>query len=384
MSRPDVSVVIVNHDGKKHLEHLLPSLEAQTFPSSMFEIILVDNGSGDDSLAWTAKHFPRVRFVPLKENHGFAEANTEGIRAAQGKFIALVNNDCRVQPRWLEAFSARATDDAVLSGKILNWAGDRIDFVKGIVTFDGHAFQWHQGFPLDAGDNGAGAGLPFPCGGNCFFPRELYLKTGGFDPDFFAYLEDVDWGWRLWAQGSDIRYCPGALVHHQGSATGVRLGLFKRAFLFEKNAFMVFYKNADEALFRALLPAVMMAWEHRLSYLMKQDPGAWPLMQDPYREKKPAYKMTVSSEHVLQHWRAFQWIHHHWAELDAKRRQAQEKRVRPDRDRLERFPLWLIPTYPGDELLFTNPAFLNLLPGDIPLQKAELKDILAAAQPQPK
>jgi GT2 family glycosyltransferase len=378
MSRPDVSVIVVNHNGRKHLEHLLPTLEAQTLPASAFEIILVDNGSTDDSLAWTARRHPRVRFVSLKENHGFAGANGEGIKAALGEYVALVNNDCRVDPGWMEAFMARADADAVQSGRILNWEGDRIDFMRGILTFDGHAFQLHQGFPVDREPSGGDPDLPFPCGGNCFFPRDLYGRTGGFDRDFFAYLEDVDWGWRLWQQGARVRYCPEALVHHRGSATGIRLGLFKRAFLFEKNAFMVFYKNAEDPLFHALLPAVMLAWEHRLATLMKQAPGAWVLLQDPYRDAPKKAKLEVSNEHVINHWRAFQWILHHLGELHNKRCKVQERRTRTDREFLERFPLWLIPTYPGDDLLFSNPAFLDLLPRDLPLKKAALSDILKA------
>jgi len=378
VSRPDVSVIVVNYNGRKHLEQLLPTLEAQTLPSDAFEVILVDNGSTDDSLAWTAKRHPRTRFVPLKENHGFAGASGEGIQAALGDHVALVNNDCRVEPGWLEAFSSQAERDTVLSGRILNWEGDRIDFVRGILTFDGHAFQLHQGFPLHREEPAGDPDLPFPCGGNCFFPRELYLRTGGFDPDFFAYLEDVDWGWRLWQRGRRVRYCPEALVRHRGSATGVRLGLFKRAFLFERNAFMVFYKNAEDPLFHALLPAVMMAWEHRLSALLKQDPGSWALMRDPYRDAPKKGKVSVGNDHVVNHWRAFQWIHHHLRELHEKRREVQEARERPDREFLERFPLWLIPTYPGDDLLFTNPAFLDLLPRDLPLKRAALTDILQA------
>jgi GT2 family glycosyltransferase len=376
VSGPNLSVVVVNLNGRKHLEHLLPSLEAQDLPRERLEVVLVDNGSTDDSLAFAAKALPGVRFVPLRKNHGFAAANTEGVKAARGRWIALLNNDMKVSPHWAAAYLDAARPGTVLSGTILDWGGRRIDFVRGLLTFDGHAFQDGQGLPAP---EAAPAGpLPFPCGGNCCFERDLYLGTGGFDEDFFAYLEDVDWGRRLWIAGHRVEACPSAVAHHRGSATGLKLGLFKRAFLFEKNAFMTFYKNMEEPLFRALLPAVLMAWEHRLAVLLKADPGSHPIRLDPYRQKVRSDTVKLKSAHLANHLRAFRWVHENLHLIGEKRKAVQAGRKFPDMEYLELFPLHLVPTYPGDDLLFSNPAFLDLLPQEPPLVRRSLDSIVHA------
>jgi GT2 family glycosyltransferase len=376
VSRPEVSVVVVNLNGRKHLEHLLPALAAQDLPTGAVEVVLVDNGSTDDSLALAAKKFPDTRFIPLRRNYGFATANTEGIKAARGRHIALVNNDMKVPPDWLRHFLDQAEEGTVLAGRILDWDGRRIDFVRGLLTFDGHAFQEGQGLPVSQAPPPEAVPLPFPCGGNCFFGRDLYLATGGFDADYFAYLEDVDWGRRLWMMGHRVIACPGAVARHRGSATGLKLGMFKRAFLFEKNAFMTFYKNMEEPFFRALLPAVMMAWEHRIAALMKADPGTHPLALDPYRQKVKSDTVRIKSPHLVNHLRAFRWIHENLHALGKKRRQVQAGRKASDVEYFKMFPLHLVPTYPGDDLLFTTPAFLELLPAEPAVVSRALGTIL--------
>jgi GT2 family glycosyltransferase len=284
----------------------------------------------------------------------------------------------KVPPDWLRHFFDKEEKGTVLAGRILDWAGKKIDFVRGLLTFDGHAFQEGQGLPAGQAPPPEAEPLPFPCGGNCFFERDLYLSTGGFDADFFAYLEDVDWGRRLWLGGHRVAACPGAVANHRGSATGLKLGMFNRAFLFEKNAFMTFYKNMEEPHFRALLPAVLMAWEHRLAALMKADPGTHPLALDPYRQKVRSDTVRIRSSHLVNHLRAFRWVHENLMALGKKRRLVQAQRKNSDAEYFKLFPLHLVPTYPGDDLLFSNPAFLDLLPAEPKLVPRALGTILHA------
>ena len=76
--------------------------------------------------------------------------------------------------------------------------------------------------------------------------REEFLSSGGFDDDYFAYLEDVDFGWRQWILGRRVVAEPRAVARHRGGATGEALGIFSRGYLFEKNAFATVYKNLDD------------------------------------------------------------------------------------------------------------------------------------------
>lgn len=376
MNHLEVSIIIVSYNGKNHLKKLLPSIYEQTIPNKNFEVILVDNGSKDDTLTFVSKNFKDVRLIPLSRNFGFATANTEGIKAGLAKYIALVNNDCIVKKDWLENFLNSKEEGTVLSGKILNWDGDKIDFIDGILTFDGHAFQLYQGFPLKNFTDEREKYLPFPCAGNCFFEKDLYIKTGGFDADFFAYLEDVDWGRRLWLSGFKVKYLPKATVYHKGSETGKNLGIFKRAYLFERNAFLVFYKNIEEKLLYEFFPSVLLTFQHRLYFLLKEDSGFSTIQMDPYKNFVKREKIKSNSAHIINHLRAFFSLEENLYGLHKKRQEVQKMRVFSDYEYFKNFPLYIVPTYLGDEILFSNPLFLNTLPKSIPLVKKELKDII--------
>lgn len=373
---PDVSVVIVSLNGKKHLEKLIPTILEQNIPKKSFEIILVDNGSKDGTLSFISSKFKDIRFVPLPDNYGFSTANWEGIKAAQGKYIALVNNDCRVKENWLETFLNSIEENTVLSGKILSWDGKKVDFIGGILTFDGHAFQNFQGFPSENFKDLKKEYLPFPCGGNCFFEKDIFIKTDGFDPDFFAYLEDVDWGRRLWISGYKVKFVPDATVYHKGSATGINLGIFKRAYLFERNAFLVFYKNMEENLLKELLPSVLLTFQHRLYFLMKEDKGFGAIQLDPYKNNTKKEKIKSYSSHLINHLRAFFSIEENLYGINKKRNLVQKRRVFSDFEYFKIFPMHIIPTYLGDEILFTNPLFLNLLPKSLNFIKKGLREVI--------
>jgi GT2 family glycosyltransferase len=94
-----VSVIIVNWNGRHHLEICLPALMQQTYDN--FEIILVDNGSADDSITFVRTHFPKVHLIALDENQGFARGNNIGIASSAAPFVALLNNDTKPAPNWL-------------------------------------------------------------------------------------------------------------------------------------------------------------------------------------------------------------------------------------------------------------------------------------------
>ena len=128
----------------------------------------------------------------------------------------------------------------------------------------------------------AGEELAFACGGNLLVRRASFLAAGGFDESYFAYLEDVDLGWRLWSGGERIVFAPGAVVHHRSSATSDLLGLYNRGFLFERNAYLTAYKNYEDGLWEKILPAVMLTLLSRTQALLLANPGMETLRIDPY------------------------------------------------------------------------------------------------------
>jgi hypothetical protein len=132
-----------------------------------------------------------------------------------------------------------------------------------------------RGAPGDRGSSRAA--------GTCWSGREEFFESGGFDTSYFAYLEDVDFGWRQWIFGHRILYEPRACARHEGGATGEALGIFNRGFLIEKNAWATAYKNFDSAHFRDLWPAAATAFLWRVDAMLRRDPGTAPLGRDPYR-----------------------------------------------------------------------------------------------------
>ena len=286
-----VSVAVVSWNGLEHLKVLLPALEDQRDPGVPWEVLVLDNGSRDGTAGWVGRHHPRVRLVESDSNLGFCAGNNRLVETADGDAVALLNNDTRPRPGWLaalvDALAAAPDDVAAVSGRIVDWEGERLDFARGVMTFDGHAFQLGFRRPLaEAGPPEVpadGAELPFACGGNMLVRRRSFLDAGGFDEAYFAYLEDVDLGWRLWSGGERVLYADDAVVHHRSSATSDLLGLYNRGFLFERNALLTAYKNYEDGLWERMMPGILLTFMARTRYLLvHENPGGAALAVDPY------------------------------------------------------------------------------------------------------
>ena len=179
-----VAVAILSWNGRQHLETCLAALAEQKDPGVPWEILVLDNGSSDGTAGWLRREHPRVRLIESPTNLGFCAGNNRLMNVAAADAVALLNNDTRPRVDWLvalvDAFAAAPKDVAAVSGMIVDWSGERLDFGRGLMTFDGHALQ--DGFrrPLaEAEVPAAGSELLFPCGGNVLIRRESFLAAGG-------------------------------------------------------------------------------------------------------------------------------------------------------------------------------------------------------------
>jgi GT2 family glycosyltransferase len=213
------SIIVPNHNGYPYLERCLSSLQAQSLKG--YEIIVVDNGSSDDSLTFIRKHFPAVKLVPLNENKGFVHAVNAGIGRAQYPYIALLNNDTEVDPSWLEniqrAFSRRPDVDCVTSKMVQFHDRAHLDGAGDEYTRGGLAMKLGRGLSREEFDSERETFSA--CAGACIFKKEIFEKVGLFDEDFFANYEDVDFSLRMKAVGHKILYVPDVVVYHIGGAT---------------------------------------------------------------------------------------------------------------------------------------------------------------------
>lgn len=264
-----ISVIIVNWNRRELLRACLDSLLSQE--QNEFEIILVDNGSTDGS-AQMAESRLAAADVPLHvirntENRGFCAANNQGIAAARGQLVALLNNDAEAEPGWLaalaRAFCQRA-DIGMAASKILVYEDPRrIDKVGHLIYPDGQ----NRGRGTGATDHGqfdCQEEILWPDGCAAMYRKSMLDQIGGFDEDFFAYGDDAELGLRARIAGWRCLYVPDAVVrHHRGTTLGLQSS--RRLELIERN--------------RVLLAAKLFPWSllwlNGVYYLLRLAAGAW-------------------------------------------------------------------------------------------------------------
>ncbi|HEY6007401.1 MAG TPA: glycosyltransferase family 2 protein [Geobacteraceae bacterium] len=235
-----VSIIIVNWNGRHHLGPCLESLAAQSYRD--FEVIVVDNGSTDGSVALLAHDFPWVRTIPLAENRGFATGNNCGYAAAAGELIVTLNNDTVAAPGWLAelvAVADTAPDVGMVASRICSAAdADRIDSLGVRVCRDGMSRGAYRGKSFAALRLGRVEEILLPSACAALYRRAMLAETGFFADAFFAYCEDTDLGLRgRWA-GWRALLATDAVVLHKYSQTGGSFSPLK-LYLVERNHYLV-------------------------------------------------------------------------------------------------------------------------------------------------
>lgn len=222
-----MNVIVVNWNGRRHLADGLPSLLATRYAS--FRITVLDNGSTDDSLAWLAANYPAVEVVALGRNLGFAAANNVGMRralAAGAEYVALLNNDTRVEADWLAALVDVAEADpqvAISQARQHTWDGGQEILFRFIPQW-AEAEQDH----LPVAPPGPVAPTPFASGCAMLLRASALPHIGLFDERYFMYVEDVDLTLRAWIAGYRVLDVPAAVVYHRmtGSASASQQRMF--------------------------------------------------------------------------------------------------------------------------------------------------------------
>ena len=218
----EISVIIPNYNGMAYLDGVLSGLECQTVKN--FEVILVDNGSGDGSCAFVAASYPWVRLIELPENFGFCKAVNEGIKASRAPYVLLLNNDIEVTRDFIEqmlqgirrhpkAFSGAAR-------MIQFHDRDRLDDAGNYYCALGWAFARGKGKNIHTYEKEEK--IFASCAGAAIYRKDIFEKIGYFDEEHFAYLEDMDVGYRARINGYENWYFPLAKVYHVGSGTSLK------------------------------------------------------------------------------------------------------------------------------------------------------------------
>jgi GT2 family glycosyltransferase len=251
--QPDVSVIVVNFNGRQWLDGCLSAVEEQDGVRA--EIVLVDNASTDGSAEFVRENFPRVRLVSLSENRGFAGGSNAGSAVGRGRYLAFLNNDARPDRSWLRSLLAaleRTPQAAIAASQIVRMDHPTVVDSAGDGWFTiGGAFK--RGFGQPASEWSEGGEVFGACGAACLIRREVFERVGGFDESFFVAFEDVDLSYRVRLAGGTCIYEPDAVVQHAGSAT---LGRLSRQAVYygQRNLEWVYLKNTPGLLLLRTLP----------------------------------------------------------------------------------------------------------------------------------
>jgi hypothetical protein len=275
---PEISVIILNWNGKQFLEDCLCAMRRQTFQD--FETILVDNGSTDRSVEYVRARFPEVKLLALPDNLGFTGGNIAGYAQARGNLIVLLNNDTEAHPNWLAEIH-RANQAYPEAGS----------FASKMMYFHDRSRVENCGFDLgiagatiDLGrDESDGPEWTQPrkvfggCGGAVAYRRQMLKEIGFLDPDFFMTYEDADLSFRAQLRGYGCVYVPGAIVYHRYRATNRRTPS-RQVFYSQRNIEFVYLKNMPLGLILRSAPQRLLYELGAAIYFSKQGTG-WAFLR---------------------------------------------------------------------------------------------------------
>jgi len=257
MKKPLVSIIVLNWNGKKWLAKCLPTLVKIKYKP--LEIIVVNNGSTDDSAHFLKTKFPEIKVIEIKKNAGYARANNIGVKKALGKYVLLMNNDTTATPSFVTPLvDAMEMDSSIgiIQPQIRSMIyPNLLDSVGSFFTFTG--FLYHFGYMKPHTLNKYNKDLfAYSIKGACFIMRrDDYIKLGGFDEDFVCYVEESDLCHRVWLSGKKVMYLPKSTIYHWGGGdmqvmTRSELTVF-RSF---RNRYLSYLKNLSIPTLILLLP----------------------------------------------------------------------------------------------------------------------------------
>jgi len=280
---PRVSVLVLNYNGREHLETCFRSLSALDYPPDRLKLVLVDNASTDDSVAWMRCQFPSVCIIKHEQNWGFCRGCNLAIVQVDADIIVLLDNSTRVAPECLKELTkpfADAHEIAVVGARMLDSEGKHLDFAHAETDFYGHSYQVsYSSHNVDAYNKAHP--LLFVCGGAMAVRRDVFLDSGGFDEDFFACYADADLCWRLWVLGYEVWFAPRAIVHHHQPGNRDAVADAKRLVLYERNALLSIIKNCERENLQRVLSVALFLLLKRAYLLSDIDPAHYRVEQLP-------------------------------------------------------------------------------------------------------
>ncbi len=258
---PTVAVVILNYNTQDLLETFLPKVLATTYNN--LKVIVADNGSTDESVAYMQTVFPKVRLIQLEENYGFAKGYNEALKQISADYFILLNTDVEVEKDWVKPIIELMEKDRTIGAcqpKILCYDD------KSVFEYAGAAGGWLDkwGYPFcrgrifdtlekDEKQYDTVQEVFWATGAAMFIKANLFKGLGGFDESYFAHQEEIDLCWRLKRAGYKVMVHPKSVVYHIGGGT-LPQGNPRKTYLNFRNSLTTLFKNEDPTKLRWLIP----------------------------------------------------------------------------------------------------------------------------------
>lgn len=267
MKKIILSVIIVNHNGEKYASRCIRSiLNSKT---NSFEIIVVDNGSTKSDVEIIKKKFAnKVRIVALNKNLGPSSARNEGVKISKGEYLAFLDNDTTVDPMWaipaVQEFKKNKHLGVIQCKLLFLKNPTKIDYVGEYLGQNGFLVQRSNGDETDEGQYDQKVPLLAAKSAGMFIRKKAFLSAGGFDNDYFIYVEETDLGWRSWLSGYETIFLPSSKVLHEFGTSRVILGKKQQSyngkFHGSKNYILTLFKNLDTKHLFTIFPLHILLW----------------------------------------------------------------------------------------------------------------------------
>ncbi|MBP5548604.1 MAG: glycosyltransferase family 2 protein [Bacteroidales bacterium] len=295
------AIVILNWNGRKMLERFLPSVTAHC-PSDA-EVVIADNGSTDDSIAFLKEKYPSLRTILLDKNYGFAEGYNKAISQIDAEYYVLLNDDVEVTAGWVDSvvqMMDKNPSAAIVQPKLLMFdQRDTFEYAGGAGGFiDKHGYPFCRGrlfstLEQDHGQYDDQREIFWASGAAMFVKSSAWKELGGLDGDFFAHMEEIDFCWRARNKGYKVFYCPDSVIYHVGGGTLPKSSPFKTQLNFRNNLAMLYKNLSDKRLYRVLVLRILLDWVAAFSFLLKGNAGEFIAVfkaHREYRRWKPSLK----------------------------------------------------------------------------------------------
>jgi len=271
-----VAVVILNYNGRNFIEKFLPIVIE--YSSDVAEVIIADNASTDDSVAFIKSNFPDIRLIINNSNGGFSTGYNLALRQVDAEYYCLLNSDIEVTPHWIEPVIELMDNDATIAAcqpKILSYNNKKKFEYAGA----GGGFIDKYGYPFCRGrifqhledDRGQYDDIRevFWATGACMFVRaDVYHRFGGLDDSFFAHMEEIDFCWRIKNTGYKVMYCPQSKVYHIGGGTLPKSSAKKTYLNFRNNLSLLMKNLPSETVLGTILYRIILDWVAGIKFLV--------------------------------------------------------------------------------------------------------------------